>query len=561
MARRILISVVAALAVTMMICARGEAGPADCLWYQQPAQKWTEALPIGNGRMGAMVFGGVPDERIQFNEDTLWTGHPHDYVRSGAKASLPEIRNLLFEGKTAEAEKFVRSSFLSDPVRQKAYQPFGDLRFHFDGISKVTDYRRELDLDTAVAGFSYRADGMLYRREVFASFPSQIIVVRVTADQPGKLNFTVKMDGPHTNSVAGMAAPNTLVLKGEVEAGGLRFESRARVLNTGGQLHRKEHEILVTNADSVTILLAAATSFNNFADISGDPESRCTQTLSQVVKQSYEELLAAHLKDYRGLYRRVALDLGATDSAKLATDQRFQRVKQSGLESDPAFASLYFQYGRYLLISSSRPGSQPANLQGVWNEELNPPWESKWTLNINCEMNYWPVEVCNLGECAQPLFSMMDDLAVSGARTASEQYGCGGWVVHHNTDLWRGTAPINNIDGVWPTGGAWLCQHLWDHYLFTGDRDFLEKSAYPAMKGAALFFVDSLVKDPTTGYLVTCPSFSPEQGTLCAGPAMDMQLIRALFDSTVQAAKILGTDSEFIAQVEKIEAQLAPDKI
>ncbi|HSV14660.1 MAG TPA: hypothetical protein VLI90_10390, partial [Tepidisphaeraceae bacterium] len=308
--------------------------------------------------------------------------------------------------------------------------------------------------------------------------------------------------------------------------------------------------------DAATLVLVAATDFVNFQDISANPAKRCQQMLAKVASKSYEALRDDHVADHQALFNRVKLDVGRTDRADLPTDQRLK----AGLDGDPALAALFFQFGRYMLISSSRPGSQPANLQGVWNELLNPPWESKYTTNINLEMNYWPVETTNLSECHQPLFDMINDLTISGGRTAKDLYHSRGWVLHHNTDNWRGTAPINNIDGVWPTGGAWLCSHLWEHYLFTGDEHFLAAS-YPAMKGAALFFVDSLVKDPHTGYLVTNPSFSPEQGTLCAGPAMDMQLIRALFDSTIAASKVLKTDQEFADQLTALRPRLAPDKI
>lgn len=540
--------------------AQEAAASSECLWYTQPALKWTDALPIGNGRMGAMIFGGVPDERIQFNEDTLWKGHPHDYDRPGAHEHLAEIRKLLFAGEAEQAGDLVRQTFLSDPVRQMAYQPFGDLRLHFIGITNVTDYRRDLDLDSAVAGVTYHANGVTFHRTVFASHPDQVIVLHLTADRPGQINLTVALDSPHTNAAVKVLAPDTLILAGEVQPDGLRFESRVRVVNVGGWLDAQGGQITVTDADSVTLLLSAATSFNNFQDISGNPGQRCENTMAKVANLGYDTLLAAHLADYRNLFQRVGLDLGRSARASLPTNERWEAIKKSGLDGDPAFATLYFQYGRYLLIASSRPGGQPANLQGLWNEDLNPPWESKWTLNINCEMNYWPAEVCNLSECTRPLFEMIDDLTVSGGRTAREQYGCDGWVVHHNTDLWRGTAPINNIDGVWPTGGAWLCYHLWEHYLFTGDKQFLARE-YPDMRGAALFFVNDLVKDPKTGWLVTSPSFSPEQGTLCYGPTMDNQLIRALMENTIAAAGILNTDETFVAELKKVRDQLPPNQV
>jgi alpha-L-fucosidase 2 len=556
-ARRLLPALLSVCTASCLFAAESQATK---LWYAQPAGKWTDALPIGNGRMGAMVFGGISDERIQFNEDTLWKGHPHDYVRAGAGEQLAEIRRLLTEGKTKEAGNLAKEKFLSDPVRQKAYQPFGDLRLHFVGQENATDYRRELDLDSAIAGVSHRVGNVTFKREAFASYPDQAIVLRITADVSGQINFTLKMDSPHTNSQTRAIAVDTLALIGQVEAGGLKFESRVRVVNEGGHITTNGNVISVEKADSVTILLTAATSFKNFQDISANPAERCANDSAKVSKKKFDAILADHLTDHRKLFQRVNLDLGHTDRGDLPTDQRLLRVKTSGLESDPGLAVLYFQYGRYLLIASSRPGSQPANLQGVWNELLDPPWESKWTLNINCEMNYWPVELCNLSECHEPLFDMIDDLTISGARTAKEQYGCRGWVVHHNTDLWRGTAPINNIDGIWPTGGAWLCQHLWEHYLFTGDKIFLAR-AYPAMKQASLFFMDFLVKDSKTGWLVSTPSFSPEQGTLCIGPTMDHQLIRALMDSTIEAAAILKTDKEFVAQLIDVRKKVAPDQI
>lgn len=556
--------VFAALVVSVAIISRqssAETADKDLrLWYSQPAEKWTEALPVGNGRMGAMVFGGIFEERIQFNEDTLWKGFPHNYDHAGAHDHLAEIRQLLFDGKTKEAVDITRATFLSEPLRQKAYQPFGDLRLHFNGKGEVTDYRRELDLDSATAVTTYRMAGVRFERDVFASRPDRAIVVRMMADQPRHVSFSLKMDSPQTNSATRAIAGDTLALTGQVETNGLRFESRVRVSCDGGTVKTNGNSIVVENANSATVILVAATSFKNFQDISDDPAKKCANDFAAIGKRTFDSLRKAQLADYRELFGRVSLNLGRTGHADLPTDKRLEAVKQDGLVGDPALAALHFQYGRYLLISSSRAGGQPANLQGLWNEDLSPPWESKWTLNINCEMNYWPAEICNLSECTEPLFAMIDDLAVGGARTAKEQYGCRGWVVHHNTDLWRGTAPINNIDGVWPTGGAWLCYHLWEHYLFTRDDKFLAR-AYPAMKGAALFFIDDLVKDPKTGWLVTSPSFSPEQGTLCYGPTMDNQLVRALMENTIAAARILKTDDAFIGEAQKVLSQLPPNQV
>ena len=546
-----------------------------CLWYRQPAQKWTEALPIGNGRMGAMVFGGVADERIQFNEDTLWTGQPHDYVRAGAGEELATIRKLLVEGQTTNAIALARAKFLSDPVRQKAYQPFGDLRFHFSGLTNITDYRRELDLDSALASVSYKSGEVTFVRTAYASYPDRAICMMIYATVPGQISFTLMLDSPHPDSQTRAENPvkenwggtGDLILSGRVQADGLRFESRVRVSAFGGKISTNGNSITVEKADSVQLQLVAATSFKNFQDISADPVERCAKDLANINKRKFSDVLADQLADYRKLFRRVSLNLDfdipplpADNPAKLPTDERLKNIKTTGLTRDPGFAALYFQYGRFLLIASSRAGGQPANLQGVWNEELNPPWESKWTLNINAEMNYWPAEVCNLSECHEPLFGLIEDLAVSGARTAKEQYGARGWVAHHNTDLWRGTAPINNIDGIWPTGGAWLCYHLWEHYLFTGDKKFLAR-AYPMMKSASEFFMDTLVKDSKIGWLVTSPSFSPEEGTMCIGPTMDNQIIRALMDVTLESARILDTDKTFAEQLAAVRRQIAPDQI
>jgi alpha-L-fucosidase 2 len=560
------------LASLLLVTSANAAEPASpyVIWFDQPAAQWIDGLPIGCGRLGAMVMGGTGDERIQFNEDTLWTGKPHDYVRQGAADHLGEIRQLVFSGKAGEAEKLARETMLSDPVRQKAFQPFGDLRLHFDGHDAATDYRRTLDLDSAVARVTYKVGGTTFTRDVFASFPAQAIIVRLTADKPASISFQLRMDSPHKASQIKAISADTLSLTGQVADPtvkpnpemGMTFEARLRVLATGGTTKFADEGVSVQGADSATLVLVAATSFKNFQDITADPAAACEAALSKIDLKDYDGLLAAHLEDHRKLFRRVSLDAGKSDRDNWPTNQRVAFInKENSLEADPGLAALHFEFGRYLMISCSRPGSQPANLQGVWNDQLNPPWESKWTTNINLEMNYWPVEPTNISECADPLFDLIGDLVISGSRTAKEQYNCGGWVLHHNTDLWRGTAPINNIDGIWPTGGAWLCYHMWEHYLFTGDRDFLATRAYPAMKQASQFFLDYLVKDPNTGFLVSVPSFSPEQGGMCAGPAMDNELIRALFDSTIQAAGTLGIDADFAAKVSEVRNQVAPDKV
>ncbi|MBN1343531.1 MAG: glycoside hydrolase family 95 protein [Phycisphaerae bacterium] len=528
------------------------------LWYTQPAKEWVEALPVGNGRLGAMVFGAPDKERLQFNEDTLWTGRPCDYLNPGAAECLPKVRKLLFEGKQKEAEK-VAMGLMSKPIRQMAYQPFGDLRLHFPGHEQVGDYRRSLDIDAAIARVSYRVGDTTFRREVFSSAPDQVIVVRITADKPGAVAFTATMDSPHTEARTRAVGKDQLALTGKVKGHVLKFEARLRVGTDGGEAIVTDDGVTVKNADAATLTLAAATSYVNFQDVSGNPAARCDKTLAAIAGKDYAALRQAHVADHRGLFRRVAIDLGKTEAAEDPTDVRIKRFAE---RDDPALAALYFQYGRYLLIAASRPGCQPANLQGIWNDKLSPPWDSKWTTNINTEMNYWPAEMCNLSECHEPLFDMIDDLVVSGRKTAKVHYNCRGWVFHHNTDLWRGTAPINATNhGIWVTGGAWLCQHLWWRYAFTGDKDFLAKRAYPVMKEAALFFVDFLIEDPKTGRLISTPSNSPENGGLVAGPTMDHQIIRNLLGHCIEAGTVLGVDDDLRQKLTDIRARIAPNQI
>lgn len=549
------------------------------LWYEQPAATWVEALPIGNGRLGAMVFGGVRAEHLQFNESTVWTGHPHCYDHPGAVNALPRMRDLLNESRRLflrgdheaararqkEAEDIGTREFMSIPLRQKAYQPCGDLRLLFPSSGEVAGYRRELDLDTAVASVRYRMAGVEYLRECFASYPGNVVVMRISASRPGCVSFTARLDSPHASATSGnhprtaVRNRDELALSGCVAADGVKFEARLHAVAQGGALGVMDDAVMVEKADSVTLILAAATSFRDFADITADPSARCTAVMAAVKGQDFDALRAAHLADYQPLFRRVSLDLGATDASDLPTDRRVEGFPSG---NDPDLAALVFQYGRYLLIASSRPGGQPANLQGLWNHLLVPPWESKLTTNINLQMNYWPAEVANLPECAGPLFDLIADCALTGAATARTHYGARGWVLHHNTDLWRGTAPINGSDhGIWPTGGAWLCLHLWEHVQFTGDERFLADRAYPLMKQAALFFVDFLTEDPVTGRLVSGPSHSPEHGGLVMGPSMDHQIIRALFAHTAAAARRLGCDTGFASELDALRERIAPDQI
>jgi alpha-L-fucosidase 2 len=540
----------------------GEASPPEgewVLWYRQPAEKWEQALPVGNGHLGAMVFGGVQAERVQFNEHTVWTGQPHAYHHDGAVKSLPEIRRLLVEGKQREAEQLATQEFMSIPLRQFAYQPCGDLWLEFPEHQQVASYRRWLDLDSAVCTTEYRVGTALVRREVWASYPDRMLVVRMTSDQPGQLTGTVRLTSLHCDSEVQVAVDKTLVLRGQVQADGIRFASMAQVSVEGGQLTAGADSLQVTGATALTIRLAAATNFANFRELTANPLDRCVLTLLKAADQSGEALKQRHLTDHQSLFRRVQLDLGRTEEARRPTDERI--VGFAGGQ-DPQLAALTFQYGRYLLIGSSRPGGQPANLQGIWNESLRPPWDSKYTCNINTQMNYWPAEVANLSECTGPLFAALDDLAISGRETAKAHYGARGWVLHHNFDLWRGTAPINAANhGIWVTGGAWLSLHLWEHYLYSQDREFLRARAYPVMQEAALFFADFLVEDPKTGWLISGPSNSPEQGGLVMGPTMDHQIIRSLFGACIEAAQVLDTDQEFAAQLAGLRKRIAPNQI
>ena len=575
----------AILAFTLPVLAEAAGTPE--LWFQQPAEKWTEALPVGNGRMGAMIFGGVAEEHLQFNEGTVWTGKPHEYQHEGASKFLPVLRDLCNESrklgieadqlskdgnqadanekrkeanaKKNEAEDIGRKEFMSIPLGQKTYQPFGDLRISFPGSAGFTAYSRHLDLDSAVSLVTYQSNGVTFKRECFASYPDQVIVMRLTADKPGSISFTAKLDSPHKSAKTQLRPGDQLALAGQVEEGGVKFESRLKLAAQGGKLTPSDGGLTVENADSATLILSAASSFVNYNDISGDPAARCEAILSGISTKDYHSLLSAHQQDHRALFRRVSIDLGKTAAAAASTDQR---IRDFASGNDPDLAALTFQYGRYLLIACSRPGGQVANLQGIWNDSLHPAWDSKMTVNINTEMNYWPAEVANLPECTAPLFDMIADCAVTGRKTAAAHYGAPGWVLHHNTDIWRGTAPINNSDhGIWPSGGSWLCQHLWEHYQFNGDKDFLGKTAYPIMKESANFFMSYLSKDPITGKLISGPSNSPEQGGLVMGPSMDHQIIRALFQNTAAAARVLGVDEDLAKKLDTIRAQIVPNQI
>jgi alpha-L-fucosidase 2 len=740
------------MAITLVLATHLAQAQSDLkLWYRQPAQKWTDALPIGNGRLGAMIFGGVDEDRIQFNEQTLWTGGPRAYERQGAVKYLQPIRQLLFDGKQSEAEALAEKDFMgmkSDEITYAAdsarwvemmrsikdiqgvefhdnswksitlptaqgwettpgfegldgavwfrttfelpaswkgknlvlslgrirdldvtyingnqvgttsgtayrkyiipanklhtgknllaiqvlnfndkggltgaakemliypegfeatainggmtnsetttavdkdgnvvkpvklsgtwkyfiqddnppayprynadYQPFGDLYLQFPNQT-ISEYKRDLDITNATAHVTYKANGINYTREYLASAPGQVITIHLTADKPGSITVKALMRSLHKKFITHKVDDHTLALSLKVHDGVLRGVSYLHLHAVGGKVLVTPNNIKVTGANEATFYLVAATNFKNYHDVSGNPEAICKKQIAVIAHKSYPVVKADHIKDYQKYFKTFSLDLGKGMNADLPTDERILKFRDT---PDPSFITLYTQYGRYLLISSSRAGNGPANLQGLWNDLLTPPWGSKFTTNINLQMNYWPAEVLNLSACSEPFFSIVDDLAKTGSQTAKEHYGAHGWVLHHNTDLWRGTAPVNASNhGIWVSGGAWLCHQLWEHYLYTKDKSFLQNRAYPEMKGAAEFFVHFLVKDPKTGYLISTPSNSPEHGGLVAGPAMDHQIIRDLFKNCIAASALLGIDKAFADTLKAKYDKIAPNKI
>ncbi|RLJ74635.1 glycoside hydrolase family 95 protein [Pedobacter alluvionis] len=703
------------------------------LWYTKPAEKWTDALPVGNGRIGAMIFAGTMVDHIQFNEETLWTGKPRGYNRKGAFKYLNDIRELLFEGKQKEAEALAQAEFMglqsepgdrnawvnqmkngkgiqgnpalasfddklwksikvpafngwetvglanldgavwfrtsfdvpanwigkdlvidlnrirdqdftyingqlvgntdnSDPRKytipaklikkgkntiaiqvlnyfdkgglvgykdtskkigiypvgssveqgislvkaweykiqdenppavpqyQESYQPFGDLNLYFKlNKSLVSNYKRSLDISTAVAKTSFTSNGINYQREYFASQPDQAIVIHLTADKSKAISFDAELSSPHRKSAVKKLDKQTLALTVSVKNGVLKGESRLTAIIKKGSLKIANGKISINQADEVMLYLTAGTNFISAQDVSGNPATANVKALNGLKGKAYTEIKQNHIKEYQTYYNNFSVDFGHSENENLPTDERLEKFASA---NDPAFAALYLQYGRYLLISSSRPGTQPANLQGIWNDLLTPPWGSKYTTNINLEMNYWPTEILNLSALNEPLFNKIKGLSKTGAETAKAYYNARGWVLHHNTDLWNATAPINASDhGIWVSGGAWLSQHLWEHYQFSKDRKFLETEAYPLMKQAALFFEDFLVKDPKTGWLISTPSNSPENGGLVAGPTMDHQIIRSLFKNCIAASEVLNVDEDFRKSLTEKVKQIAPNQI
>ena len=561
------------------------------LWYTQPAAAWVEALPLGNGRLGAMVFGGVETEHLQLNADTLWSGGPRDWNNPTARAVLPEVRRLIAVEEYAAADALCQQ--MQGPYTQ-SYQPLADLHLRFDHLGAPATYRRDLDLHTAIASVRYRIGDVTFSREVFVSAPDQVLVLHLSADRPGRISLTATLTTPHLHHVehrgsAGLAlqgqapahvAPNyddtaePVVYAADGE--GMRFEVRLEAGVAGGQVLVTEGRLGIEGADTVTLLLVAATSFHGFHRSPGvdgrDPALPAAGHLAAARERSYAALRAAHVADHAALFDRVSLDLGRTPAADQPTDAR---IRHFATTDDPQLVTLLFQYGRYLLIASSRPGTQPANLQGIWNDQVRPPWSSNYTININTQMNYWPAEVANLAECHQPLFDLISELRVTGRATATTNYGCGGWVAHHNTDLWRQSAPVGNygrgdpVWAMWPLGGAWLCQHLWEHYAFGRDEVFLREQAYPIMRSAAEFCLDWLIDDGQ-GHLVTMPSTSPENkfstpagetAAVSMASTNDMAIVWDLLTNCIEAAAILDRDAPFRRQLEQTRARLYPPAV
>ncbi len=559
--------------------------------YQQPAENWNAALPIGNGRLGAMVFGGVQDEVLQLNEDTLWSGYPRDTSNPKALEALPRVRRLLFERKYAESTQAAKA--IQGPFSQ-SYLPLGYLRVKHEGIQRHEDYHLELDLDTATVRSRYQVGQAVYTRECFVSAPAQVLVMRIRAEN-GRWSGLLTMDSPLL-SQASCSVPELFLLgkapshvepsyrgahpepvrESLTEGEGMRFAAVTRIRHEGGVLYPTGNGVGVAGARELVLLVGASTGFRDPFTLPDKPQQtvsdECRKAAHQASLRSYDDLQAEHLADHRQLFRRVYIDLGRSAAADKPTDAR---VLEYGQEADPHLAALYFQFGRYLLIASSRPGTQPANLQGIWNDMVRAPWSSNYTTNINAQMNYWPAEVTNLSECHEPLLKMVEELAQTGSATAKGYYGLTGWVCHHNSDLWRLTNPVGDygqgdpVWALWPLGGAWLCEHLWEHYRFTGDLAFLRERAYPAMRGAAEFLKGWLIPGPD-GKLTTAPSTSPENTFLDAsgkraqvatGCAMDLLLIQSLFEHVILASRLLDTDAPFAGNLGEVMKRMAQPRV
>ena len=540
------------------------------IWYDRPACFWEEALPIGNGRIAAMVFGDPQHEVFQLNEETVSAGSPYQNYNKEARAALPQIRQLIFEGKYAEAQEMAATKILSQVGNEMPYQTVGSLNIRYQGNRQVTDYYRELDIDKAVTTTRYKVDGVEFTQEAFASFTDQLIIIRIRASHPKAINCDLFFHTPMKNPARSVLGRKGLRLEGTTDGskffpGKVRYCADMELKNKGGEIVAGDTLLSVKGASELTLYISMATNFVNYKDISADPYQRNAQYLKNASK-NYQKAKEAHTAVYRQQYDRVRFDLGVTEQTKKPMDQR---IKEFASSYDPHLIALYFQFGRYLLISSSQPGCQPANLQGKWNAKTNPAWCCNYTTNINAEMNYWPAEVTNLTALNEPLFRLIKEVSETGKESAKIMYGSNGWVLHHNTDIWRVTGAIDNApSGMWASGGAWLCRHLWEHYLYTGDKEFL-REIYPIMRGAGLFFDETMVKDPEHGWLVACPSNSPEnthagsngKASTAAGCTMDNQLIFDLWNQIITASQILGTDQEYAKHLEGRLKEIAPMQV
>ena len=566
--------------------------PSTLLWHKKPAEEWENAYPVGNGRLGAMVYGGIKEEKIQLNEDTYWSGGPYSTVVKGGYKELPKIQKLIFEGKPLEAHKIFGRYLMGYPVEQQKYQSLANLHLFFNEDLEAKNYKRWLDLSEGITGVEYTINGVTYLREVLSSHVDQTIAIRLTASKPGMISFDTELRGVRNSAHSNYATDyfrmdgkgeNELILTGKSAdylgiEGKLRYEARAQIHSDGGTVERDGTRIKVANSNSVTILFVAATNFINYKDVSGNEKAEVQNYLENLDNKDYATIRKNTLEDYQSLFDRVELDLPSTSTSYLPTDERMVSIQT---DPDPQMSSLSYQFGRYILISSSRPGTQPTNLQGIWNKDMNPSWDSKYTTNINTEMNYWPAEASNLSELTEPLFKMIEELTDQGTEVASEHYGAKGWVFHQNTDIWRVAAPMDGPTwGTFTVGGAWLTTHLWEHYQFTQDLKFLEK-VYPIIKGSVDFFMDFLVEHPNGKWLVTNPSNSPENPpegpgykyfydevtgmyyftTITAGATMDMQILKDLFKYYGQATQILGRDKEYAQEVLKSRERLVPSQV
>jgi alpha-L-fucosidase 2 len=567
--------------------------PSTFMWYDKPAKQWDEALPVGNGRLGAMIFGTVAEEKVQFNEDTYWTGGPYSTVVKGGYKYLPEIQQLVFNQDSKQAQLLFGRHLMGYPVEQQKYQSMGNIHFLFEGLKDTSSFFRWLDIETGVAGVEFSSNGIQYHREIFSSAVDSLIVIRFTASKPKSISCAIELRGERNQAHSNYGTDyfrmnavgnNKIILNGRSAdylgiKGQLRYEAHLAAINSGGGITNNSTSLMVKDADTLTVYLSAATNFIRYDDVSGDEKTAALRPLKNITAQSYAIMKEKHIADYQHFFKRVKIRLPVTESSWLPVDERLKNAEKN---SDPALAALAYQFGRYVLISSSRPGTQPANLQGIWNADMNPAWDAKYTTNINTQMNYWAVESANLSECAEPLIRLIKELTDQGTEVAREHYGAKGWVAHQNTDLWRVAAPMDGPAwGTFTTGGAWLTTQLWEHYRYTGDIDFLNK-IFPVIKGSVTFFMDFLVPYPGKKWMVTNPSTSPENfpadksngpyfdettgfimpgTTICAGSTIDMQILKDLFSGYINAAGLIGDDTVFVNKVKTMKSLLVPSQV